>query len=57
MLALFKVTEGKKKSVVVAGSRVTKGLFKKDAFYRVIRGENVIFDGEFYLLRRINEFL
>lgn len=46
VLALFKVTEGKKKQVVVAGSRCTKGILKRDAFFKVVRGQDVIFDGE-----------
>jgi translation initiation factor IF-2 len=44
VLALFKVTEGKKK-VEVAGSRCTKGLLKRDASFRIKRDEDYIFEG------------
>lgn len=47
VLALFHVTDGKQK-VPVAGSRCTKGILKKDSFFKILRGnENeVVFDGK-----------
>lgn len=46
VLAEFVITEGKKK-VPVAGCRCVKGTLKKDAYYRVIRGQDMIHEGEF----------
>jgi len=45
VLAYFKVTEGKKK-VHVAGSRCTKGQLKRDANFRLMRGEEILCDGK-----------
>ncbi|XP_021963798.1 translation initiation factor IF-2, mitochondrial [Folsomia candida] len=55
VLALFKVSEGKKKAVMVAGSRCTKGVLKRNALYRVQRGEDVIFDGKIHSMRHLKE--
>lgn len=45
MLQQFVVTENKKK-VPVAGCRCVKGSLAKNALYRVIRGQEVVFEGK-----------
>lgn len=47
VLAHFKITEGKKK-ISVAGSRCTKGLLKRDAIFRLQRGDEILFEGMFF---------
>lgn len=46
VLQEFIVTENKKK-VPVAGCRCVKGTLNRNALYRVIRGQEVIFEGQF----------
>nr|XP_045621371.1 translation initiation factor IF-2, mitochondrial-like isoform X2 [Procambarus clarkii] len=48
----FIITEGKKK-VPVAGCRCVKGVLKKDALYRVIRGQDVIHEGMLTSMRHV----
>ncbi|XP_065565692.1 translation initiation factor IF-2, mitochondrial-like isoform X3 [Artemia franciscana] len=48
----FVITEGKKK-IPVAGCRCTKGILKKDAQYRLKRGEEYIFDGKLTSMRHL----
>ncbi|XP_047492575.1 translation initiation factor IF-2, mitochondrial-like isoform X2 [Penaeus chinensis] len=50
LLAEFVVTEGKKK-IPVAGCRCVKGTLKKDALYRVIRGQDIIHEGPLLSMR------
>lgn len=45
VLEEFVITEGRKK-VPVAGSRCVKGTLKKNALYRVVRGQDTIHEGE-----------
>lgn len=49
MLQEFEITE-KKKKLKVAGCRCTKGILKKDAVYRMIRGQETIYIGKKYFL-------
>ncbi|XP_046402143.1 translation initiation factor IF-2, mitochondrial [Ischnura elegans] len=52
VLQEFVITEGKKK-VPVAGCRCVKGVLKKNAKYRVKRGEEVIHEGELHSMRHL----
>jgi len=45
VLQPFVVTEGKKK-VPVAGCRCVKGILKKNAMFRLIRGEDTVYQGQ-----------
>ena len=45
VLAEFIITEGKKK-IPVAGCRCVKGTLQREANYRIVRGEDVIHEGE-----------
>lgn len=45
VLQIFEITEGKKE-VTVLGCRCVKGVLKKNARYKLIRQEEVLFDGE-----------
>ena len=46
VLQEFLVSEGRKK-IPVAGSRCTKGVLKKSANFRVLRGGNILHEGWF----------
>ncbi|XP_071544942.1 translation initiation factor IF-2, mitochondrial [Panulirus ornatus] len=52
VLAEFVITEGKKK-VPVAGCRCIKGTLKKDAYFRVIRGQDIIHEGFLSSMRHL----
>lgn len=45
VLAVFNISEGKKK-IPVAGSRCVKGTLTKSCMFRLIRDEEVLFDGK-----------
>lgn len=46
VLEQFLITEGKKK-IPVAGCRCVKGVLKKNAKFRVVRNEEILFEGKF----------
>lgn len=45
MLQEFEITD-KKKKVKVAGCRCVKGILKKDAMYRLMRGQEILYTGK-----------
>jgi len=47
VLAVFTITEGKKK-IPVAGSRCVKGSLVKSSFFRLLRHDELLYDGKFY---------
>ncbi|XP_050685340.1 translation initiation factor IF-2, mitochondrial-like [Leptidea sinapis] len=54
VLQQFQVSEGKKK-VPVAGCRCTKGSLMRNAQYRVVRGEQVVFEGKLASMKHLKE--
>lgn len=52
MLQIFEITEGRKE-VTVLGCRCTKGLLKKSQKYRLMRNDEVIFEGELESMRHL----
>lgn len=52
VLQIFTVTDGKKK-VAIAGSRCTKGLLKRSANFRLLRKNQVVFDGKLKSMRHM----
>ncbi|XP_020286956.1 translation initiation factor IF-2, mitochondrial [Pseudomyrmex gracilis] len=52
VLQEFEITE-KKKKLKVAGCRCTKGILKKDAMYRMIRGQETIYVGKLSSMRHM----
>lgn len=52
VLTEFIITEGKKK-IPVAGCRCVKGVLKKDANYRVMRGQDLIHEGVLESMRHL----
>lgn len=54
VLEEFVITEGRKK-FPVAGCRCVKGSLKKNAMYRVVRGQDTIHEGELFSMRHLKE--
>lgn len=54
VLQQFMVSEGKKK-VPVAGCRCTKGNLARSALYRVIRGQQVVYEGKLASMKHLKE--
>lgn len=54
VLEEFVITEGRKK-VPVAGSRCVKGTLKKNALFRVVRGQDNIHEGELSSMRHLKD--
>ncbi|KAJ0173839.1 hypothetical protein K1T71_010988 [Dendrolimus kikuchii] len=54
VLQQFMVTEGKKK-VPVAGCRCTKGNLARSALYRVVRGQEVVYEGKLASMKHLKE--
>ncbi|XP_028177069.1 translation initiation factor IF-2, mitochondrial [Ostrinia furnacalis] len=54
VLQQFMVTEGKKK-VPVAGCRCMKGSLARNALYRVIRGQEVVFEGKLASMKHLKD--
>ncbi|KAK7874382.1 hypothetical protein R5R35_007843 [Gryllus longicercus] len=52
VLQQFEVNEGRHK-VPVAGCRCTKGVLKKSAFFRLVRGEETLFEGTLKSMRHL----
>ncbi|PSN43893.1 Translation initiation factor IF-2 [Blattella germanica] len=52
VLQVFEVSEGKKK-LPVAGSRCTKGILRKAGKYRLVRGNDTIYDGSLASMRHL----
>ncbi|KAI1896978.1 hypothetical protein AGOR_G00100480 [Albula goreensis] len=50
VLATFKVTEGKRK-VPVAGCRVQKGLLDQKMKFKLVRGQNILWEGSLLSLK------
>ncbi|RLU22905.1 hypothetical protein DMN91_005183 [Ooceraea biroi] len=48
----FEIKENKKK-VKVAGCRCTKGVLKKNAMYRLIRGQDIVYTGKLISMRHL----
>lgn len=51
-MQLFKVTEHKKE-VVVLGCRCTKGMLKKNLKYKIVRNNEIIYDGTLSSMRHL----
>ncbi|XP_063869292.1 LOW QUALITY PROTEIN: translation initiation factor IF-2, mitochondrial-like [Scylla paramamosain] len=54
VLEEFLITEGRKK-VPIAGCRCVKGSLKKNALYRVVRGQETVHEGELSSMRHLKE--
>ncbi|CAH2094258.1 unnamed protein product [Euphydryas editha] len=54
VLQEFQVSDGKKK-VPVAGCRCVKGSLVRNALYRVIRGQNVVFEGKLASMKHLKD--
>ncbi|CAL8111432.1 unnamed protein product [Orchesella dallaii] len=54
VLAVFTITEGKKK-IPVAGSRCVKGSLLKNSFFRLTRNNELLYDGPLYSLKHLKQ--
>ncbi|XP_047111095.1 translation initiation factor IF-2, mitochondrial isoform X1 [Schistocerca piceifrons] len=52
VLQEFIINEGRKK-IPVAGCRCTKGILKKNALYRLVRGEEILYEGSLESMRHV----